>query len=58
MNRIDPVAGIAASNHLSMALVFLMGLFLTRKNSDRLYEDCSDVPGDNIPVTLMESIRR
>ena len=57
MNRIDQVAGIATSpNHLAMALAFLAGVFITRKDSERI--DYSDAPGDNIPVTLMESVRR
>ncbi len=56
MNRIDQVAGIAASNHLPMVLVFLVGLFITRKNSE--HNDYSDIPGDNIPTTLIEGRAR
>ena len=57
MNRIDQVAGIAASsNHLSIALAFIVGLFITRKNSERV--DYSDIPGDNIPTTLIEGRAR
>jgi len=55
MNRIDQVVEIAASsNHLPIVLSFLVGLFVTRKNSDTLYEGYSDIPGDNIPTTLIE----
>ncbi|MFH0763561.1 MAG: hypothetical protein V1927_00975 [Candidatus Omnitrophota bacterium] len=57
MNRIDQVVEIAASsNHLPVVLLFLMGLFVTRKKSQSLYEDYSDVPGDNVPATLIDGI--
>ena len=57
MNRIDQVAGIAtSSNHLAMALAFLVGVFITRKDSECI--DYSDTPGDNVPTTLIEGRAR
>lgn len=59
MNRMDQVVEIAASsNHLPVVMSFLLGLFVTHKHSEHFYEDDSDIPGDNMPTTLIEGIGR
>lgn len=56
--KIEQVVDMAtSSNHLPMALAFLVGLFLTRRNHESVY-DYSDTPGDNIPTTLIEGMER
>lgn len=59
MNRIDHVVDIAtSSSHLPVVLSFLVGLVVTRKKSRGRFEDYSEVPGDNIPATLIDGIGR
>jgi hypothetical protein len=58
MNKIDQVIEMAASpNHLPAIFSLLVGLFVFKKEP-RTYENDSDVPGDNVPATLLEGIGR
>ena len=57
MNRIDQVVLATPPSHLPAVFSLLVGLFLFKKDS-RGYTDDSDVPGDNIPMTLMDGIGR
>ena len=58
MNRPDHIVELAKSSHQHMPalLSFLLGL-LTMKRDSFLYIG-EENPGDNIPTTLMESVRR
>lgn len=59
MNRIEQVVEIASSsNHLPTIFSLLIGLFVFKKDSriDSIYEHDSEVPGDNVPTTLLEGL--
>ena len=57
MDRLDHVVELAKqSHHLPALLSLLVGLFSIKRDSLLNIEEKNS--GDNIPVTLMESIRR
>ena len=58
MDRLDHVVELAKSSHqhLPALLSLLVGLFTIKRNSFLYIGE--ENPGDNIPVTLMESVRR
>jgi len=41
-------------NQLSIVLLFVMGLFVSGRREKDYFVDYADVPGDNIPTTLLE----
>ncbi len=58
MDRINQIVEMTgSSNHLPAVFSLLVGLFVFKKDS-RLYIDDTEVPGDNIPTTLIEGIGR
>lgn len=58
MDRLDHVVELAKSSHqhLPALLSLLVGLFSMKRDSFLCMGE--ETPGDNIPTTLMESIRR
>ena len=58
MDRLDHVVELAKSSHQHMPalLSLLVGLFSMKRDSFLSIGD--ENSGDNIPVTLMESVRR
>ena len=58
MNRLDHVAELAKSSHqhIPALLSLFVGLFNMKRDSFLFIGE--ENPGDNIPVTLMDSIRR
>ena len=58
MDRLDHVVELAkqSHHHLPALLSLLVGLFSIKRDSFLNIEEKNS--GDNIPVTLMESIRR
>lgn len=59
MEKINHVIEIAnQTHHMPLFFSMLVGLFVARKKLQLLYEDYSDVPGDNIPATLIEGMER
>ncbi len=58
MNKLDHVVELAKSSHhhLPALLSLMVGLFSMKRDSFLCIGE--DNSGDNIPVTLMESIRR
>lgn len=58
MDRLSNVIEIAKhSHHMSAVLSFLIGLFLLRKES-YLFSDEDNGIGDNLPLTLIDSLNR
>ncbi len=58
MDRIDHIVELAkqSHHHLPALLSLLVGLFSIKRDSFLYIGE--ENPGDNIPVTLVESIRR
>lgn len=58
MDRLNHVIEIARqSHHMPAILSLLVGLFLLRKES-YLFSDDDNGIGDNIPLTLIDSLKR
>lgn len=58
MDRLSHVIEIAKhSHHMSGVLSLLIGLFLLRKES-YLFSDNEVCVGDNIPMTLIDALKR
>ncbi len=58
MDRMNQIIEVTRqSHHLPFLLSFLVGICVIRKPLD-LFDDGSEITGDNVPTTLMDSVGR